>query len=314
MMTTQVQGLTAVGGEFSPDIHAGVLVISRVADRVYDLDAFRAAWQSEGLDPDLLPEARQPVNDFQNACRSVETRRGRTSGRKIEVKVDEALNNGAECVYQLTRMERDEANRVIEHQKEMRVVFDKRRPPADAIDVDVLGHDMADELHMLELRIREHYDMNRGKLPGPTIRALIRTTFEETHSIPWAGGKVYFTPIEHADTMKAIARVLEQVCGEHADFDLAPMAPTELLRKQIDKHGTRALVGDATDLMVDVAERLKKDGPVRGEMIDRVLSQRAALGAMRKRVADLVGRETEAINEQVRLLDDQIDALMDRRA
>jgi hypothetical protein len=301
---------------FDSKIHCGVLLVSRVADKTYDGDEFGRLWRAEGLDEGFLPAPPNSVHAFRNACRSVETRRAKDSGKRVEIKVDQAVRNGTECVYQLTRMVRDEQERVIEHEKELRVVYTAAKAQAgvDPIEVDRFHSSELDTtLRAIEARIRARYDFDKGRIPGAKVRELLRDMYQQAQGIPWAGGKVYFVPGDHVDLMERVARVIEQVCGEHADVELIPLGKGARSRAQLDKHGTRAINADAAALMAQVAERLKNGEQVKDQTMNGVLSERARLGAMRKRMEKLIGSETLAINEQLLLLDEQIDALLDKK-
>lgn len=311
-----VLDLVAVPDGAPVDTYAGVLVMSRVADKTYNADKLHALWQREGLDESLLPKQRQPVHDFQNACRSVAMSRRSSSERDAEVKVDEVDNKGLRCVYVITRMTRDRANLLLKHENEMRVSFRKNAPPSSAIDpiqVETVGSGFSHEHAAdIEQQIRLHYNLNRGRLPGASLRTVLRDVLLSVKAIPWVGGKAYFVARQHTPTIEAVERVFSEVCGDNCDFETVPCADAAKLRAQIDKYGARAVKDDVDGLIARLADVLRSDKAVDARTKDTVLARRATLGAMRKQIAQLIGKETDAINAQIRMLDEQIDALMDK--
>src|SRR4051812_13034556 len=107
-----------------PELCAGVLVTTSVPDRPIDPEQLRKLLLAHNLDDALVPERKKisEVHAFQNACRSVETRRGsKAKGSTTTVAVGEVVTNATESVYQITAEVRDEQMLVIEHPKAMRV-------------------------------------------------------------------------------------------------------------------------------------------------------------------------------------------------
>jgi signal transduction histidine kinase len=290
----------------------GTLQLSRVPDHGVDVDLVRTLMQREGLDPSMIPAEPKPVHVFGRACRAIETRRTAVGAktRREQVDVREVLTNSAESVYQVTRVVVDEGNRVIDHPKAMRVVFD---PTPRTIRAEPLESQHYDALRGLEDAIRESYKSNLGKITGAKVREVMRKVLRECHATPWTNA-AYFTPIEFQGRMQALHALVKGLYGDDGEFTIIPMLNSKALREELDRHHTRAVQAEATELMAEISERLKTPGNVRQEMVATKLAARKQLGEKRNRMAELIGRETDAINEAVRMLDEQLEALMERQA
>ena len=147
----------------------GKLVTSSLTDDFIPGPHLVRTWAKHGLDVTDLPDQRSSLHNFQSACRSVETRR--KAGGGVEVKVDEVVNDSRECVYQITRMVRDKALKVIEHPKAMTIAFDKKLETLSVRELEDY-----DVLRQLEDDVRTHYAKNAKAIPGQKIRNSVRAT------------------------------------------------------------------------------------------------------------------------------------------
>jgi hypothetical protein len=301
----------------------GVITIFTVPDKNVDGAVLANEWAREGLDPKLIPDTRRPVNDFQQACRSVETRRAGTNaqGHKTEVKVDEVTNAGDECVYQITRMIRDTTNRVIDHPKAMRVIFNKVSAETNPDSANCIRVEPLDPAHFgaikgLADRIVQHYDSNRGTVPGQKVRNAVRDYMKilGAENLRRASGGVYFVPMVGADTLKSLARVCETIYPDgDCDFAFFPQPNTKAAAKLIAKHHVLNVQSEADEMMSRISERLKNGtGKVRKDLLTNLMQQRRELGAHRKRYIELLGGEQKLITEKMSMLDEMLENLMER--
>jgi hypothetical protein len=137
---------------------------------------------------------------FRSACRSVETRRHTAATKRVEVKVDEVLHNAKECVYQITRLVRDEANAVIEHPKAMTLAFDKalgKTHRARARGLRRAPRARGRDPHALQ---GEHQDDPAQGDPRRGARAAAELGAQNLRR---KSGGVYFVPAEYLPTDQA---------------------------------------------------------------------------------------------------------------
>jgi hypothetical protein len=104
----------------------GFYALFTVPDQPVSASKLARLWAAEGLPAGVVPNERKAVHAFQYACRSIESRR--TIGveqSEEQISVDEIYTNPEKSEYQVTRVVRDRANRVIDHPKTMRITFDQ---------------------------------------------------------------------------------------------------------------------------------------------------------------------------------------------
>lgn len=311
------------GSKLPKDQVLGVITIFTVPDAAVDGTKLNRLWQAEGLDPAFIPDVRKPVHVFQQACRHVETRRGTTSasGHRTEVKVDEVVDAPDECVYQVTRMIRDDVNRVIDHPKAMRVVFKKAEAATKASDTDkVIEVDPLDPTHFGALKglaetIIDYYKANLSMVPGQKIRNAFRDCMHVVggENLRRRSGGVYFVPSAGLDTLESIERVIHALYGDEADLHIWAQPKTKAVAKIVAKHHTLNVQSDADEMIAKISERLKRDnGKVRKDLLTNLMQQRRELGTRRKQYVALLGGEQKLVKEKLEILDDQLDKLMAR--
>jgi hypothetical protein len=295
---TKTKGI-AVAGELPDELLLGYLTIFTVPDRPVPASKLTRTWAGNGLNMDLIPKVRQPVNTFEVACRSVETRR-RTADKQVEVKVDRVMEDSDESVYQITHMVRDTVGQVIDHPKAMRVRFDKH---TELIEVDKLEQAAYRALKGLEEAIREKYDELTDKVPGNKVRYAVRDYLKlmgATNVRRKAGG-VYFVSKQHKPVLDGIAEALEKLYGGDADLHTIAYANGEGERDMLEKH-YKLTAGSALDEQV------------RMDMVTNVIQERRLLGSQAKQMIAVLGEETDLVKEKMGILDEQIEKLMDMAA
>lgn len=277
-------------------------------------------WAKAGLDVTLLPDQRHGFHIFQSACRSVETRR--SNGHDVEIKVDEVLNDGDECVYQITRMVRDKANRLIEHPKAMTIAFEKS---TDTITVKELED--YDALRGLEEGIREHYKKNAKNIPGQKFRNAVRDQLLRVgaQNLRRKAGGLYFVPAEYrmkangsekklptGPVLDGLAQVLDSLYGERADFYTIPLVNDESAQEMVRKHFTINVCEQAREAMEKALQRVRKgkgDRPVRSDLVANLWNERRKIAGAVEQFDSLVNLERGEIDKNLADLDDALAQL-----
>jgi hypothetical protein len=278
-------------------------------------------WAKNGLDVNDLPEARQPVHVFQSACASVQQRRTTLGdGRRAEIRADEVENNGA-CSYQITVKVWDLKNVTIEHEKAMRVRFDKQ---ASAISFDMLGFSDP-RLRDLQKRIREHFDANAKTVPGQKIRNAVRAQLQAIggQNLRRKAGGLYFVPMEWQPRGKrkreptrpvldGLKGVLEDLYGDRADFYVIPLANDEEMQAMVRKHFVINVVAQAEEMTLKALNRVREGKGARGvrqELLDNMRGdQRMLLGAVHQ-FDELVTLEKQNLTQHLADLENALRAL-----
>lgn len=303
-MTALSDAVSILDG-LDPEHVAGCLTTSKVPDAVTDLEGFRTLMQANGLDDSLVPPKRREVDDFAFACRSVETRRGKVlKGERVSV--GEVVTNAAESVYQITHEQVDAQNRVINHPKAMRVVYDKTQSPADPIRVEPMEPSHYEALKHLEDAIRARFFALRGTLPGSKVRAILRELFKQMNATRWSSANsVWFVPKEHAGTLEAIERVLKAAYPD-AEFDSIPLPNTTGVRKLVEEKVGAHVGSDATKLMAEIAEKLRDGASVREDTFKRANDRAREIRSYAERMEKMLGAEVEQVAEATKLIDAQL--------
>lgn len=316
MTRKSVGRAVAVAGDLPEDQLLGRLVIFSIPDTPVSGAKLVRSWNKHGLDVSTLPDARQPVHIFQSACRSVESRK--QNGKNIETKVDEVLDNGVECVYQITRLVRDQAEKLIEHPKAMTLAFEKA---AGTIEVRELED--YDQLAGVEEKVREHFEANAKTVPGQKVRNAVRDAITRVgaQNMRRRGGGVYFVPREWKNgtvhptlpILESLQGVLADLYAGEADFDLTRFANGEGEHAMVRKHFAINAAERSQALMERAIQRVRT-GPktaVRTDFLTNLHNERRALVGQVKQFEELVGFEREAIAQNLDDLDAALAKLED---
>jgi hypothetical protein len=311
---TQRKNVIAVtpGGNITMEHILGFYALFTVPDQPVSASKLARLWASEGLPAGVVPNERKAVHAFQFACRSIESRRRiGVEQSEEQISVDEVYETVDECVYQVTRVVRDRANRVIDHPKTMRITFDK---DSEKISWDRLSQKVSTELaDSLGEAVKGHFEKNVKKVPGARVRSAIRALMTDvgaTNVRKKAGG-VYFVPKDGKTYLDALGKLLEELYGEDADLHLIFAANAEGERAMIEKHFTLNVSQEVDELMAEVSEALTGEGrKLRKDRVNNILAQRKALGDTRQKYASLLDNELEVVGEKVDLLDEQLEALL----
>lgn len=300
-------------GRISKDSLLGVQTISSVPDRPVPLSQFQRAWVGEGLDQALVPEKRQPVHVFMEACKQVATgKRGVPSANRITEVLSELVTHDAtECVYQITRAVKDKANRVIEHPKAMRMVYSKG---SGDITSEPLDPDSYLALREVEEKVRVYFKANVDSAPGGQIRTAVRETLLGLGATRVAErASVYFVPISGYGTVESIQRVLDKLYGGDAYIHCLPWLDTEPTRDIVEKHHVADVKNTCEEEVAEIHNRLSSNGngpKVRRDYVANKINKRIALAKHIKEYESMLGSEIAEVKEAMSLLDDQIEKLM----
>ncbi|HEX6973351.1 MAG TPA: DUF6744 family protein [Vicinamibacterales bacterium] len=302
----------------------GTLATYTLPDEPKKSNALVKAWANNGLDIDGLPDKRTGAHIFMSACRSVETRKA-TNGsanvsRRVEISVDEVLHDDKEVVYQITRRVRDLAHKTIEHEKSMRLTYDKA---LDRIDVTELED--YETLRGLEESIRKHFEKNRRTIPGQKIRNAIRDQVLAIggQNLRRKAGGLYFIPHEYRDgnSMKPTAPILqglqgalEELYGDRADFYTIPLVADDEQRQMVAKHFAINAVDKSQELMEKALNRVragKGQRGVRSDLIANLWNERRLLAGAVDQFDQIVSLERAEIDKNMQDLDDALAKLQE---
>lgn len=322
-MAPNTKNMVAASGDLDPKHFLGRLTMFTLPDEERNSAKLVRAWAKHGLDVDDLPDARQPVHVFQSACASVKTRKaGAGTNGKVEIAADEVEHNGV-CTYQVTRRVWDLKNRSIEHEKALRVTFDKA---TSAIKVERLHTGKDKAMDAIEEAIKANFDANAKTLPGQKIRNAIRHTLLKigAQNMRRKAGGVYFVPAEwrpngkKAEPTKPIldglAGVLEELYGERADFHQIPLISGDAEKQMVAKHFTLNVRERAEELTVKAINRVRAgrgERGVRTEMLTNLWNERRKLSQQVSQFQELVDVEAKDLSTYLDTLDDAITKLQD---
>jgi hypothetical protein len=283
-----------------------------------------------GLDVNYLPEARQPVHIFQSACASVRSRRPADSNRaRMEIASDEIDNNGT-CSYQITVRVWDRANKVIEHEKGMRVTFDKDTSEITTKLLNKRGqHAWDKDMQAIERAIRKDFTRNAKTVPGQKIRNGIRAMLLDigAQNVRRKAGGLYFVPTEWPDrsgnpkptlpVLDGLKGALADLYGEDADFWKMALMGEDEEREMVRKHfalNANLQIEELTAKVVNRVRAGKGDRGVRQELLSNVFNERRAIAGAIKQFQDLVNVELSEFTGALDVLDQAMNDLNDLAA
>jgi hypothetical protein len=124
-------------------------------------------------------------------------------------------------------------------------------------------------------------------------------------------GGVYFVPMSGADTLEALARVLEKLYGNEADLHTIPQPNTKAVAGMLSKHHAMNVVKECDEMISRISERLKSGTKVRRDLLTNLMQQRRELGARRKQYVGILGTEQKELAGHFETLDESIERLME---
>lgn len=296
------------GGNITNDMILGFIAMSQIPNAPQSLAKLRRLWLAEGLDESFIPKQRRMTGVFQSACRSVETRRSEAL-KETEIKVDEVLENEAECIYQITLLVRDKAEKLIEHPKAMRLTYNKRTGSIEDEPVDDKKAYKA--LKPLADKVREDFDKNSTRLPGSKIRRAFRRTLRDQHSTFIQNKGVFFVPKAGKPTLDSLQNVMQGLYGDtSAEMFVMPIANDEGERAVIAKHYENNVTDQIDQLLAEITMRLKTDKPARGDRKETLVAERRRISEGIERYRSMLDSKLLVADEKVRLLDNGLEELL----
>jgi hypothetical protein len=307
-----------------PDQFLGRLTMFTLPDKEVSGGKLLRSWASHGLDPDILPEARQPVHIFQSACASVKRKRATNgSGDRMQITADEVDDNGT-CDYQIGVKVWDVANKLIEYRRDMLVTFDKA---TNIITVDDVSGDP--RMRAIEQQIRDHFDANAKTVPGQKVRNAVRATLHSigAQNVRRKAGGVYFVPATYMRTFNGVTDacptkplldgmrdVLADLYGDDADFHIIPLANAEGEREMVRRHFVINANDRASELSMKAINRLRAGSgkrAVRSDLMANLWNERRELLMAVDQFHDLVEIEQKDLQANLRELDESLMKLQE---
>lgn len=313
------------GGPITEEMILGFITMFTIPDRAVSASKLNREWIGHGLPHEFVPKVRRNVNTFQRACRSVETRRRSDEAKKrTEIEVDPVSETADKCVYQITRLVRDQANEVIDHPKALKVIFDKHTEVINwkRIDADAFK---LDEANAIGEAIRDWYDANTGKIPAPRVREAVRKLMDHlggTNLRKKAGG-VYLVPrmftsnVETGDEAKSreyldsLNEVFDVLWGGDAELLMLPCMDGDDERSMVEAHFDIEVSTEIDELMATTTDALTRtDRSMRKDGIGNLLSRFKVLSDRHKRYEDMLDTDITTVREKLDLLSQQLEALV----
>lgn len=301
--------------DLDPDLHLGYGLTFTLPDAERDLATFLRSWQSNGLNVGDLPEARGLVDVARSAFASV--RHKENNGKRIEIAATELENNARVCSYQIDRKVWDRGKRVIEYQRGMRAVFDKR---TNTISFDTL--DCCDrEMEKLQQTILAHFRANQRTIPGQKIRNAVREQLLAVgaQNLRKKAGGLYFVKPEFSGeetrpVLHGLKGMLADMYGEDADFFYWAFARNESVQQMVRKHFVANVNDRAAELAVKAIERVRQGKTKRGvnpELVSNLLNEQRKLHAAVREFEEVVTLEQQDLSENLKVLANAIEQLQD---
>lgn len=272
------------------------------------------------LPEEWIPRSRQPAHVAQEAIRSVEG--DRSNGVKRRVIVAEVAQDERSLIYQVTLQTWDKELAVIEHEKSMRVIFDKALGDFEAFD----HLEAYEPLKGLEGDIREHFEQHASKMPGHKIRTIIRHGLEKAGATNMSeSGKsaVYFMEHKEVDLLRAAQTFISATYtgrGLHSkgNLHIVPVVNDEGQRELI----RRKFVETCDDDMRNFRDRLldlvrTKDQRVNGfrsDLISNLIEERKKLTERRSQFEGILNENLSALDQSAKLADKALTKLLEEAA
>lgn len=269
----------------TPDSLSGMVAVSKgskvkplgyicwfsVPDRPVNVKTLRKHWLMAGLDPQPLPKDPRALYLFKRAMREQEGKVRLADGTLVQTEVVDVLDSGDHSIYQLSRVVRDKANRVVDYPKAMRVTFTKT---TEEIGFDALGEVKRSELVPMMTAIQDFFEQSTKQISGRKVRTLVRDYLKD--DTDEAGGKVglsgenlrgksggvYFVAAKYVEDLEGISQALGDLYeadGGVYGLSMVPLADGKSEREMIRAHHTANAVADTKQAIADVAKLLRDD-------------------------------------------------------
>lgn len=311
-------GMVAVSGK---GVHAlGYLTWFSVPDDSVGLRRLKQALVVHGLPPSLAPKDTKAINVFKRAMREQEGKHTE-DGVIVETTVAPVAETSEDCVYQISRLERDLENRVVNYPKALRVIFNKR---TEQISFNTLAEVPRAIVVPMTEAIEDFYEKNGSKATGSKVRAVVRNYLrsepDEQRNVEGLSGEnlrgkaggIYFIPAKHIGQLQALSEALTELYDGRAYLHAVPLADGASEREIIRRHHVANTRSEIKEAMSDCRDLLRADRE-RNPRSDVVANQWARFRAIQRRTAEyasLLKDEEEEINTMGEMLKKQLDKLI----
>lgn len=321
----KLKGLVAIS-EDSKVKPLGYLVWFSVPDESVGLKKLKMMLAAHGLPPALAPTDTKAIHTFKRAMREQEGRKrvtDATTGDVVitETTVAQVVETGDDCVYQVSQLVRDLDERVIDYEKGMRVVFNKR---TEDIGFNVLGGVKRQELMPLMESIQDFYEKNGTKVTGARVRGVVRNFLrsepDESRNVEGLSGEnlrgkaggVYFILAQFAQELMALSEMLTELYTGKAYLHAVPMADSATEREIIRRHHVANTKQEMQEVMGEVRELLRGDREraPRSDVIANKWAQYRALERRAQKYQAALQDEQDEINDMAKILHRQLDKLV----
>lgn len=313
-----LKGLVAIS---DPSIKPlGYITWFSVPDESIGLKKLRMTLAAHGLPPSLAPKDTKAIDTFKRALRELEGRKHH-DGIITETTVAKTVETVDDCVYQVTQLRRDLDERVIDYEKGMRVVFNKR---TEDIGFSMLGGVQRQVLLPLMEQIQDFYEKNGSKVTGARVRGVVRNYLKNEpdegrnleglsgENMRGKAGGVYFILAMHGDQLSAMADMLEELYQGRAYLHAVPMADGSTEREIIRRHHVantrqemKEVLGECRDLL-----RGDRDRAPRSDVVANKWAQYRALERRAQKYAAALQDEQDEITDMAAILKKQLDKLV----
>lgn len=297
-----------------------------VPDRPVKRKHLGRVWVAAGLDEKVLPPEPRPLYLFKRAMRAQEGKVRNDDGTVTETDVKQVAEDSQYCIYQISRVVRDQQRRVVDYPKAMRVIFDKTTVN-DPLDFQALEETPLKDIIPMREGIETYYDENGELIDGRKVRAIVRDYIKQTShdaeepngtrglsgtNLRGKGGGVYFVKAEYAEDLEALSTALNDLHkDESAYLYTVPLADGADARELIRRHHVANTVQELKEAMTDVDNLLRSDRKQRIRL-DHATWHFERLKTLRqqaKEYADLLGEEQQSIEDEIEILEKKVDRL-----
>jgi hypothetical protein len=300
------------GGDITEDMLAGAYMWYSIPDRMMSIATVRRAVKEVGLDLSRFPTDRRPEHVAQEACRQVEG--VHQNGKRTEIHAEQVVRDADAMIYQITKHVQDKDERVINHPKALRVIFDIKKGVLEFQPFD--GADKSEVQDLIDT-ITDHFEKNSTKMPGHKLRTILRHYIEAVggENVRGQSGGVYFlakklgTPALEIDGLEFSAKIVALLTALYK-------TPDTHVVKCVNDEGERAylkrkFIENCSEDLEDYREKLlelvrtkgdRKRG-FREDMRANLIEQRKAIDARRARFADILQDELGELDRNMKLAD-----------
>jgi hypothetical protein len=301
----------------------GFITWFSIPDKPVNLKVLKKHWLMAGLDPKVLPPDPRALFLFKRAVRGQEGRVRHADGSITETDVVRIIENADFCIYQITRVVRDEDRREVDYPKAMRVTYNKR---AGEIEFNKLGETKRVDLRPMMEEIQDFVEQNTKTVNGRKVRTMVRDFLkdgndERSGKVGLSGenmrgkaGGVYFVGARYKEELDGLAVALEGLYaddGQTYGLYTVPLADGKSEREMIRAHHVANTVKETQEAMTFVAKLLREDrtSTVR---VDVSAHWYRKLQALKRRNAEynaLLKDEQEEVNDITSMLERQLSKL-----